>query len=112
MWVTPVYGSRQQQTPNETSKTPLLDKDGTQRVQSITRTFLHYIRATYPCILPDLNKIPPKQANPTTDTAIKYDMLMDYLHTNPDAVIHYHASDMIFKIVSDAAFLVLPQAKV
>ena len=37
-------------------------------------------------------------------------MLMDYLHTNPDAVI-YHASDIIIKIVSDAAFLVLPQAR-
>ena len=38
-------------------------------------------------------------------------MLMDYLQTNPDAVIWYHASDMIIKIVSDAAFLVLPQAR-
>ena len=36
---------------------------------------------------------------------------MNYLHINPDAVICYHASDMILKIVSDAAFLVIPQEK-
>ena len=37
-------------------------------------------------------------------------MLMDYIHTNPDAVIRYHASDIILKIVSGTAFLVLNQA--
>ena len=36
---------------------------------------------------------------------------MDYLHINPGAVIFYHASDTILKIVSDAAFLVLTQAQ-
>ena len=36
-------------------------------------------------------------------------MLMDYLHTNPNAAIRYHASDMILKFVSDAAFFVLPK---
>ena len=81
MWVTPVYGSRQQQTPNETSKTPLLDKDGTQRVQSIAKTFLHYGRAVEPCILPALNLIASEQAKPTTDTEIKCDMLMLTLTT-------------------------------
>ena len=36
-------------------------------------------------------------------------MLIDYLHTNPNAAIRYHARDMILKFVSDAAFLVLPK---
>ena len=36
---------------------------------------------------------------------------MDYLHTKPNAAIRYHASDMILKVVSDAAFLVLPKAR-
>jgi hypothetical protein len=38
-------------------------------------------------------------------------MLMDYLHTYPNAVIRYHASDMILKITSDAAYLVQPKAR-
>ena len=36
---------------------------------------------------------------------------MDYLHTNPNAAIRYHASNMIFKFVSDAALLVLPKSR-
>ena len=111
-WVTPVYSSRQQQTPNETSKAPLFNKEGTQCVQSITTTFLHYGCAVDPCILPALNEIASKQSKPTTNTTIKFDMLMDYLHTNPNTFIWYHASDMILKIVSDAAFLVLTQAQI
>ena len=47
-WVTPVYGARQQQTPKETSKTPLLDKEGNQRVQFITGKLLHYGHAVDP----------------------------------------------------------------
>ena len=38
-------------------------------------------------------------------------MLMDYLHTYPNGVIRYHASDMILKIESDAAYLVQPKAR-
>ena len=36
---------------------------------------------------------------------------MDYLHTHPDTVVRFHASDMILYIESDAAYLVLPQAR-
>ena len=35
---------------------------------------------------------------------------MDYLATHLNAFIHYHASDMILRIDSDAAYLVLPGA--
>ena len=36
---------------------------------------------------------------------------MDYLSTYPDAFICYHASQMILRVDSDAAYLVLPKAK-
>ena len=36
---------------------------------------------------------------------------MDYLHTHPDAVVRFHASNMILYIESDASYLVLPQAR-
>ncbi len=38
-------------------------------------------------------------------------MLLDYLATHPDATIRYYASDMILAICSDAAYLVLPNAR-
>ena len=80
-------------------------------MQSISGTFLYYGRGVDPCILPTLNDIASEQAKPTTDTSEKCDMLMNYLHTNPTASIRYHVSVMIFKVVSDAAFLVLPKPR-
>lgn len=38
-------------------------------------------------------------------------MLMDYLHTYPDAIIHYYASNMILQVNTDAAYLVLPKTR-
>jgi hypothetical protein len=70
--------------------------------------FLCYGQACDPCILPALAT---EQAAPITDTIAKTDMLMDYLHTYPNVVIHYYASDMILKITSDAAYLVQPKAR-
>ena len=55
-------------------------------------------------ILTELNEITPAKAKPTTNTTRKCDMLMDYLHTNPDAVIPYQTSNILLKVVSDVAF--------
>ena len=110
-WVTPVYGARQQQNPKETSQTPLLDKEGNQRVQFITGKLLHYGHAVDPWILPDINKLAFEQAKTTIDTAIKWNMLMEYVHTNPKYFIRYHASDIILKVFSDSAFIVLRQSR-
>ena len=38
-------------------------------------------------------------------------MLLDFLSTNPNAIIRYHASDMVLHVDSDAAYLVLPHAR-
>ena len=38
-------------------------------------------------------------------------MLVYYMHTYPDAISRYHASDMQLYIASDAVYLVLPKAR-
>ena len=110
-WIEPTYGYRQRQPPTEQSSAPLLDEKETKRVQKISGTFLYYGRGVDPCILSTLNKIASEQAKPTTDTSEKCDILMDYLHTNPNAAIRYHTSDMVLKVVYDAAFFVLPKSR-
>jgi hypothetical protein len=97
--------------PDPPFQGPLLDKHGTVQIQSISGNFLYHGRACDPCILPALYKLASEQASPTTDTIAKADMLMDYLHTYPNAIIRYHASNMILKITSDAAYLVQPKAR-
>jgi hypothetical protein len=111
-WIQPAYGSRKPQRPTQESEATPLDKKGTTRVQSINGTFSHYGRGVEYCILlPALNEISTEEAAPTTDTIAKTDMLMDCLHTHPNAVIRCHASDMILKTATGAACLVLPKAR-
>ena len=64
-----------------------------------------------PCIKPALNELGSVQAAPTSDANSKAQMLMDYLHDHPDAVLRYHASGMILQAEADSAYLVLPKAR-
>jgi hypothetical protein len=109
-WTRPAYGAKIQyaQTPTEL---PTLEKIGTQRVQAIAGTLLYYARAVDPTMLPALNKISSQQARPTQITIDECNQLLDYAATSPDAVIRYHASDMVLHLDTDAAYLVLPQAR-
>ena len=73
--------------------------------------FLYYGQAVDPTILPALSSISSTQAHPTEFTMNECKMLMDYVHTYPNAVIRYYKSDMILYVDSDAAYLVLPKAR-
>ena len=108
-WTAPIYGQKLQLANTDLS--PLLDKAGIQRVQQIAGLFLYYSRGCDPTIIVALNEISNQQAAPTEKTKAACNMLLDYLSTHPDATIRYHASDMVLSICSDAAYLVLPNAR-
>ena len=61
-------------------------------------------------MLPALNEISTCQSSPTQDIMDKYNQVLDYASTNPNATIHYHAKNMILMIDIDATYLVLPEA--
>jgi hypothetical protein len=109
LWTVPAYGAKIQLASNDMS--PLLDKLGIRRVQQISGLFLYYSRGCDPTIIVALNEISNNQAAPTEKTKKACDMLLNYLATHPDATIRYHASDMILSVCSDAAYLVLPNAR-
>jgi hypothetical protein len=108
-WAAPVYGQTTQLASTDIS--PLLDKLGIKRVQQISGLFLYYSRCCDPTIIVALNEISNNQASPMENTKQACDMLLGYLSTHPDATIRYHASDMILAVCSDAAYLVLPNAR-
>ena len=58
-----------------------------------------------------LNTIATQQEHATERTANLVEHLMNYCATFPDAVLTFHASDMILHIHSDASFLSEPKAK-
>ena len=88
-----------------------LDDTGKKKVQSIAGAFLYYRRTVDPTILPALTEIASAQSCPTQHTLNACHMLMDYLWTYPNATLRYTKSDMVLFIDSDAAYLVLPQAR-
>ena len=109
-WQAPIYGKHRQYVKDPDSS-PLLDKDGTHYVQSVVGSLLYYGRAIEHPLLVGLNEISVDQASPTQKIKQKCQRLLDYAATYPDAVIRFYASDMILHVESDAAYLVLPNAK-
>ena len=45
-----------------------------------------------------------EQAHPTERTLQRVKQFLDYMATNPDVVIRYHASNMVLNVHSDASF--------
>lgn len=74
-------------------------------IQQVVGTFLYYARAVDPTMLVALNAIAADQAVFTKNTLEKVDPLLDYAALQEDAVITYHASDMVLAIHSDASCL-------
>ena len=97
-WTAPIYGQQTQQRATQESTAPLIPPAKKQRVQAITWTFLYYGLGIDFTILVTLNEIGGQQSTATTDIEKKCVKLMDYLHTHPNVVIRFHASDMILHI--------------
>ena len=60
-------------------------------------TFLYYARAVDTNILTALVSISAQQENPTDHTMQKAKQFLDYAATHPDAILTYHASNMVLE---------------
>ena len=89
----------------ELDKTPLLDVKGKLRVQKVVGSFLYYAWAVDLTILASLSKIASMQAAPTEYTMQKVNHFLDYMASNPDALVRFYASDMVLNCHSDASYL-------
>ena len=89
----------------------LLDQKGTKFIQTIVGIFIYYARALDPTMLHALNDISCIQARPTRDKLAKAKWFIDYAATYLNTIIRYHASKMVLQIDSDAAYLVMPEAR-
>jgi hypothetical protein len=89
--------------PPDTS--PKLDAKGIKRVQQIVGSILYYARAINMTVLKALSSIAVEQTKASDKTMARCTQLLDYLSHNADAKIHFHASDVILNIHSDASYL-------
>jgi hypothetical protein len=85
--------------------TAVLDAKGIKRVQQILGSILYYARAVDMTVLMALSSIAVEQTKATEKTLGRCIQLLDYLASNSEAKVRYHASDMVMNIHSDASYL-------
>jgi hypothetical protein len=83
----------------------LPDKVEKTYVQAVTGTLLYYARSVDSTILTTLNAIATQQAVPTESTMEEIKQLLDYCASQEEAIVAYHALDMILAVHSDAGYL-------
>ena len=104
------YGAKKQYATQKSSA-PLVDAKTKKFIQQVCGKFLFLCRAVDSTLLCPISAIASQSSAPTTDT-LEYTMkLLDYLGTQEDAVLSYHASDMIVAVHSHASYLSKPGAR-
>jgi hypothetical protein len=104
-----VYGAKTLYATKD--ETPPLTAKKCLNIQKVTGSVLYYARAVDPTVLMPLNDIATEQTKATEKTQAATNQLLDYLATQPDATIRYHASGMILHIHSDTSYLSVSNAR-
>jgi hypothetical protein len=99
-----VYGSKTQFIEVQ-EDIPLLPPKYVMQIQKFAGMLLYYARAVDPTFIMPVNVLASDQTNNTLATADTEIMLLTYCATHPEATLHYHVSDMILNIHSDASYL-------
>ena len=105
-----IYGAKKQYA-TQSSQAPPLDKKGKKYIQQICGKFLFLGRAVDSTLLCPISAIASQSANPTEDTLKQAQQLLDYVATQDEAVLTYHASEMKLAAHSDASYLSEPKAR-
>ena len=103
------YGARQQFSVDPDG-TVLLDKEGKKFVQQVTVTLLYYARAVDSTMLVALSALASEQAIPTENTMKKVMLFLNYVASQDEAVMTYHASNMVLAYPSNDSYLSEPGA--
>jgi hypothetical protein len=108
-YFTPVYVAKTQYDTKD--ETPPLTVQQCLTIQKVTGSVLYYARAVDPTVLMPLNDIATEQTKATGKTQAATNQMLDYLATQPDTTIRYHASDMVLHIHSNASYLSVYNAR-
>ncbi len=106
----PTCGAKNQYIKAE-DKSPALDKTGKKFIQEVCGVFLYLAQAVNGGLLPELSSLASQEANPTEKTMELCKQFLDYMATQEDAILTYHASNMTLAIHSDASYLSKPKSR-
>ena len=88
-----------------------LDAAGKKFIQQVTGKFLYLGRAIDGTLLTKLSAIASQQGSPNKDTMNRTKHFLNYMATQEDDVLTYHASDMILAVHSDAGYNNMPKSR-
>jgi len=108
-WQCPSYGAKVQYAPAP-DHTTALDAADCKCIQEVIGVLLYYAHAVdNPTMLVALGTLATQQANSMQSTMQALTHLLNYCATHPDAIICYHASDMVLWMHSNASYLTAPK---
>ena len=110
VYVPPNYATAGAQKAT-TDSTPLASLDEKAYLQSVIGTLLYYARAVDATMLTAIHELGSIQAAPTKADMTKLDRLLQYASTHRHNGVRFYASDMIYRMLSDASYLCRPRAK-
>jgi len=102
------YGAKKQYATQK-STAPLVDDKAKRFIQQVYGKFLFLGRAVDSTLLCPISTIASQSSKPTKDTMRYTLQLLDYLATQEDAMLSYHASDMVLAVHSEAGYLSEPK---
>jgi len=103
------FGAKVQYVKDDATRP--LDKQKINYLQRVVGKFLYYARAIDNTMLRALNDIATATSKETEATLAVVEHFLNYAASNPDGRIRYIASEMILQTISDAAYLVCPNAR-
>jgi hypothetical protein len=92
-WEQPNYSNKTQLTPVPDTLPPISSTDKLH-LQEVLGILLYYARALDVTILTAISEVSTEIATGTVKTMVKMNQLLDYLSTNPEAIIQHHPSSM------------------
>jgi len=105
----PDYGATIQYVQDDNGEP--VNEQRIRKIQHAVGKFLYYARAIDVTMQHAVNDIGTKAKNATTSNKSAVQYFLDYAYHNRDAEIIFRASDMILQSDSDAAYLVMPEAR-
>jgi hypothetical protein len=106
---TPTYGVTIQYA-KAVDTAPAATKAEEKFIWQVIGVLLYYGRTVDSTIITGLSSLAATQAKPTAQTLFLINWLLDYVATNPDAILTYKKSDMVLAVHSNASYFSEPTA--
>ena len=104
IYVPPTFGNTGPQI-SITDNSDTLDAPTVTLIQAIVGVTLFYALAVDPTLVTAVCDLASEQARPSAQLLVKVDRLLSYATSYPNNELIFHASDMNYKMTSDASYL-------